>query len=151
MRPCYIAGVGRWSSDSTLSLSLQLAYLYVEARRREAALKSSGAAGAAVQWRLRLLSYVESAEDVVVRQRRSIATFIFHLLEYLELILPNQATDGQTFLSNLYAKTIILPRQARDKHRENSKDDGGRTNVLKLLHYSLNGQEAERLLAETLQ
>jgi hypothetical protein len=76
---------------------------------------------------------------------------IFHLLEYLELILPNQATDGQTFLSNLYAKTIILPRQARDKHRENSKEDGGRTNALKLLHYSLNGQEAERLLAETLQ
>ena len=24
------------------------------------------------------------------------------------------------FLSNLYIKTIILPRQARDKHRENS-------------------------------
>jgi hypothetical protein len=25
------------------------------------------------------------------------------------------------FLSHLYIKTIILPRQARDKHRENSK------------------------------
>jgi hypothetical protein len=25
------------------------------------------------------------------------------------------------FLSHLYAKTMILPRQARDKHRENSK------------------------------
>ena len=27
------------------------------------------------------------------------------------------------FLSHLYIKTIILPRQARDKHRENSKKD----------------------------
>jgi hypothetical protein len=27
------------------------------------------------------------------------------------------------FWSNLYIKTIILPRQARDKHRENSKKD----------------------------
>jgi hypothetical protein len=27
------------------------------------------------------------------------------------------------FLSHLYIKTIILPRQARDKHRENSKTD----------------------------
>jgi len=27
------------------------------------------------------------------------------------------------FLSHLYKKTIILPRQARDKHRENSKKD----------------------------
>jgi hypothetical protein len=26
-------------------------------------------------------------------------------------------------LSHLYIKTIILPRQARDKHRENSKKD----------------------------
>jgi hypothetical protein len=25
------------------------------------------------------------------------------------------------FLRHLYIKTIILPRQARDKHRENSK------------------------------
>ena len=27
------------------------------------------------------------------------------------------------FLSHLYIETIILPRQARDKHRENSKKD----------------------------
>jgi hypothetical protein len=27
----------------------------------------------------------------------------------------------RSFLSHLYIKTIILPRQARDKHRENSK------------------------------
>jgi hypothetical protein len=27
------------------------------------------------------------------------------------------------FLSHLYIKTIILPRQAQDKHRENSKKD----------------------------
>jgi hypothetical protein len=27
-------------------------------------------------------------------------------------------------LSHLYIKTIILPRQARDKHRENSKKNG---------------------------
>ena len=27
------------------------------------------------------------------------------------------------FLSQLYTKTIILPRQARDKHRENSKKE----------------------------
>jgi hypothetical protein len=27
------------------------------------------------------------------------------------------------FLSRFYIKTIILPRQARDKHRENSKND----------------------------
>jgi hypothetical protein len=27
------------------------------------------------------------------------------------------------FLSHFYIKTIILPRQARDKHRENSKKD----------------------------
>jgi hypothetical protein len=26
-------------------------------------------------------------------------------------------------LSHLYIKTMILPRQARDKHRENSKKD----------------------------
>jgi hypothetical protein len=30
---------------------------------------------------------------------------------------------GTAFLSHLYIKTIILPRQARDKHRENSKKD----------------------------
>jgi hypothetical protein len=27
------------------------------------------------------------------------------------------------FLRHLYIKTIVLPRQARDKHRENSKKD----------------------------
>ena len=51
--------MGRWPSDSTLSLSLQLAYLYVEARRRQAYSNGSG-----VVWRLRLLSYVEATEDV---------------------------------------------------------------------------------------
>ena len=44
--------------------------------------------------------------------------------------VSNDATDminsclrKTAFLSHLYIKTIILPRQARDKHRENSKKD----------------------------
>jgi hypothetical protein len=36
------------------------------------------------------------------------------------VIRPAQET---AFLSHLYIKTIILPRQARDKHRQNSKKD----------------------------
>jgi hypothetical protein len=37
----------------------------------------------------------------------------------------NASTPAQetAFLSHLYVKTNILPRQARDKHRENSKKD----------------------------
>jgi hypothetical protein len=33
------------------------------------------------------------------------------------------AGEKTVFLSHLYIKTIILPRQAPDKHRENSKSD----------------------------
>jgi hypothetical protein len=29
--------------------------------------------------------------------------------------------EKRHFFSNLYIKTIVLPRQAQDKHRENSK------------------------------
>ena len=49
--------LGRWRSSSTLSLALQLGYLYVEAARR-----GGGA------WRLRLLTYVEDAEDEAAAQ-----------------------------------------------------------------------------------
>jgi hypothetical protein len=35
-------------------------------------------------------------------------------------------------LSHLYAKTIILPRQARDEHRENSKKDRFSLDYLRL-------------------
>ena len=34
-----------------------------------------------------------------------------------------QPSNNAIFLSHLYIKTIISPRQARDKHRENSKKD----------------------------
>jgi hypothetical protein len=36
---------------------------------------------------------------------------------------PQVLLRKTAFLSHLYIKTIILPRQARDKHRENSKKD----------------------------
>jgi hypothetical protein len=41
-------------------------------------------------------------------------------------------------LSHLYIKTIILPRQARDKHRENSKKRPFflRTDGVRLLWYA---------------
>ena len=55
-----------WSSDSTVSLSLQLAYLYVEARRRS---ETSSTTATGAQWRLRLLSYVESVGDVEKAER----------------------------------------------------------------------------------
>ena len=55
-----------WSSDSTVSLSLQLAYLYVEARRRS---EASSATATGVQWRLRLLSYVEGVGDIETAER----------------------------------------------------------------------------------
>jgi len=32
-------------------------------------------------------------------------------------------SEATVFLSHLYVKTIFLPRQARDKHRENSKNE----------------------------
>jgi hypothetical protein len=35
----------------------------------------------------------------------------------------NPSLRKTAFLSHLYTKTIILPRQARDKHRETSKND----------------------------
>jgi len=34
------------------------------------------------------------------------------------------AVGNRHFLRHLYIKMIILPRQARDKHRENSKQSG---------------------------
>jgi hypothetical protein len=47
-----------------------------------------------------------------------------------EPLLPESACPQRTaslqktaFLSHLYIKCVILPRQARDKHRENSKKD----------------------------
>ena len=48
---------------------------------------------------------------------------------WTSLVNGSSAKGGQTigektvFLSHLYIKTIVLPRQARDKHRENSKKD----------------------------
>jgi hypothetical protein len=35
----------------------------------------------------------------------------------------SSSCEKRHFLSHLYIKTMILPRQARDKHRENSKKD----------------------------
>ena len=46
-------GGGRWSSSSTLSLTLQLAHLYAAEARRDAEL-----------WQVRLLTYVETAAEV---------------------------------------------------------------------------------------
>ena len=44
------------------------------------------------------------------------------------------------FLSHLYIKTIILPRQAQDKHRENSKKDAVfRTTPSRIPHTKRNG------------
>jgi len=37
---------------------------------------------------------------------------------------PKPTARKRHFLSHLYIKCIILPRQARDKHRENSKKSG---------------------------
>ena len=34
-----------------------------------------------------------------------------------------ESCEKTAFLSHVYIKTIILPRQARDKHRENSEKD----------------------------
>jgi hypothetical protein len=48
----------------------------------------------------------------------SYAVCIAELLYLVDSYLRKTA-----FLSHLYIKTIILPRQARDKHRENSKKD----------------------------
>jgi hypothetical protein len=39
------------------------------------------------------------------------------------IIRGDIALRKTAFLSHLYVKTIILPRQARDKHRENSKKE----------------------------
>ena len=36
---------------------------------------------------------------------------------------PRRDLRKTAFLRHLYIKTIILPRQAQDKHRENSKKD----------------------------
>ena len=44
-------------------------------------------------------------------------------------MLVDVATCEKTPLSHLYIKAIILTRQARDKHRENSKDGVFRTHV----------------------
>jgi hypothetical protein len=54
--------------------------------------------------------------------------------------------ENGTFLSHLYIKTIILPRQARDKHRENSKKDFFRTihSVLEAIPGVESLQRAER-------
>jgi hypothetical protein len=41
----------------------------------------------------------------------------------LRLCLPRVRLRKPEFLSHFYIKTIILPRQALDKHRENSKKD----------------------------
>eukprot|EP01046_Picozoa_sp_COSAG06_P064073 COSAG06_NODE_15150_length_1093_cov_3120.263581_1_plen_39_part_01 len=37
------------------------------------------------------------------------------------MVLADELARKRHFLSHLYIKCIILPRQARDKHRENSK------------------------------
>eukprot|EP01046_Picozoa_sp_COSAG06_P043484 COSAG06_NODE_5700_length_3313_cov_3.423460_5_plen_119_part_00 len=39
------------------------------------------------------------------------------------LALSHTEVRKRHFLSHLYIKTIFLPRQARDRHRENSKRD----------------------------
>ena len=39
------------------------------------------------------------------------------------MLRPHRSLRRTAFLSHLYIKTNILPRQARDKHRENSKND----------------------------
>jgi hypothetical protein len=45
-------------------------------------------------------------------------------IEYARTTPRSQLSPAETgILSHLYIKTIILPRQARDKHRENSKKD----------------------------
>jgi hypothetical protein len=38
-------------------------------------------------------------------------------------LYPSMSGEKTVFLSHLYIKVIFLPRQARDKHRENSKTD----------------------------
>jgi hypothetical protein len=45
------------------------------------------------------------------------------------MAVPLQPAEKTAFLRHLYIKTMILPRQARDKHRESSKkneDRGGK-------------------------
>jgi hypothetical protein len=37
--------------------------------------------------------------------------------------LQHSSLRKTVFLSHFYIKTIVLPRQARDKHRENTKKD----------------------------
>ena len=59
---------------------------------------------------------VSSFPPPVCREVRQLSTHAPRLAASCPLRKP-------TFLSHLYLKTIILPRQARDKHRENSKKD----------------------------
>jgi hypothetical protein len=55
------------------------------------------------------------------------ALFFFHRADLYTLLRGavnhqlHEVKNGRGFLSHLYMKVIILPRQARDKHRENSK------------------------------
>jgi hypothetical protein len=42
-----------------------------------------------------------------------------------DLVSALQPCEKRHFWSHLCIKTIILPRQARDQHRENSKKDAG--------------------------
>jgi hypothetical protein len=44
----------------------------------------------------------------------------------------HRALGCDAFLRHLYIKTNILPRQARDKHRENSKKDAVQCGVVAL-------------------
>jgi hypothetical protein len=54
--------------------------------------------------------------------------FIYKWRKKMPFFAPRSKDDKAPlrktpFLSNLYMKTIVLPRQARDKHRQNSKKE----------------------------
>jgi hypothetical protein len=51
---------------------------------------------------------------------RFLAEFVSGLL-YINSKVDDAQVRKRRFLSRLYTNAIILPRQARDKHRENSK------------------------------
>jgi hypothetical protein len=57
-------------------------------------------------------------------QRKTQKRLVFsQRIKRLEKIFDTVPGDKTVFFRHLYIKMMILPRQARDKHRENSKKE----------------------------
>jgi len=59
----------------------------------------------------------ELLQEVTEDERKALVELLPVYQDYM------QQARKRHFLSHLYIKCIILPRQPRDKHRENSKND----------------------------